>query len=129
MNWTLTTSRRTPQDFLQHLDGGERLTVIPVTETGPDWLPAQLARASQAWVTADSVSMVYEALTAGAAVGVLEVPRKQSSRVSRGLEQLTTESWVTFFTDWSRDRRLRRPPEIFNEAECCARWIIERWFA
>jgi mitochondrial fission protein ELM1 len=129
VRWTLTTSRRTPPDFLEHLDGMEECTVIPVTETGPDCLPAQLARAGQAWVTADSVSMVYEALTAGAAVGVLEVPRKQSSRVSRGLEQLAAEGWVTFFSDWSRDGAWRRPPEIFNEAERCAHWIIERWFA
>jgi mitochondrial fission protein ELM1 len=107
----------------------EECTVIPVTETGPDWLPAQLARAGQVWVTADSVSMVYEALTSGATVGVLEVPRKQPSRISRGLEQLATEGWVTFFSDWSRHRPLSRPPETFNEAERCARWIIDRWFA
>ncbi|HRY15372.1 MAG TPA: mitochondrial fission ELM1 family protein [Candidatus Competibacteraceae bacterium] len=128
MHWTLTTSRRTPPDFLEHLDGGERCAVIPVTETGPDWLPAQLAKAGQVWVTADSVSMVYEALTSGATVGVLEVPRKHPSRINRGLEQLATEGWVTFFSDWSHHRRLRRPTESFNEAERCARWIIDRWF-
>ena len=60
-----------------------RLTVVPVAATGPDWLPAQLARAGQAWATADSVSMVYEALTAGAAVGILDVPRQRASRISR----------------------------------------------
>lgn len=129
IRWTLTTSRRTPSDFLEHLDGMEACTVIPVTETGPDWLPAQLARTGQVWVTADSVSMVYEALTAGAVVGVLEVPRKQPSRISRGLEKLATEGWVTFFSDWSHHGPLRRPPETFNEAERCARWIIDRWFA
>jgi mitochondrial fission protein ELM1 len=102
---------------------------MPVTETGPDWLPAQLAQTGQVWVTADSVSMIYEALTSGAAVGVLEIPRKRSSRISRGTEQLASEDWVTFFSDWSRERRLRRPPQTFNEAERCARWIIDRWFA
>jgi mitochondrial fission protein ELM1 len=129
VQWTLTTSRRTPLDFLDHLDSTEECTVIPVTETGPDWLPNQLARAGQVWVTADSVSMVYEALTSGAVVGVLEVPRKQPSRISRGLEKLATEGWVTFFSDWSHHGPLRRPPETFNEAERCARWIIDRCFA
>ncbi|MCB1776509.1 MAG: mitochondrial fission ELM1 family protein [Candidatus Competibacteraceae bacterium] len=129
MQWTLTTSRRTPPDFLEHLDCGERCAVIPVTETGPDWLPAQLAQAGQVWVTADSVSMVYEALTSGAAVGVLDVPRKRSSRISRGLEQLAVEGWVIFFSDGSRTHAWRRPPETFNEAERSARWIIDRWFA
>ncbi|HRX71376.1 MAG TPA: mitochondrial fission ELM1 family protein [Candidatus Competibacteraceae bacterium] len=129
VQWTLTTSRRTPPDFLEYLDCKERCAVIPVTETDPDWLPAQLAKTGQVWVTADSVSMVYEALTAGAVVGVLEVPRKQSSRISRGLGQLAAEGWVTFFSDWLRTYRMHRPPETFNEAERCARWIIDRWFA
>lgn len=142
IHWTLTTSRRTPADFLkvktpsllvgEGWGGGcERLPlkIVPVTETGPDWLPAQLACTGQVWVTADSVSMVYEALTAGAAVGVLEVPRKHANRVSQGLEQLAAEGWVTLFTDWSPGRTLHRPAQTFNEAERCARWIIERWFA
>jgi hypothetical protein len=129
IDWTLTTSRRTPADFLEPLASDERLKVVPVTETGPDWLPAQLACAGQVWVTADSVSMVYEALTAGTAVGVLEVPRKHANRVSQGLEQLAAEGWVTLFTDWSPGRTLHRPAQTFNEAERCACWIIEQWFA
>ena len=131
VSWTLTTSRRTPGEFLDGLRSmvEERLRMIPVAETGPDWLPAQLARAGQVWVTADSVSMVYEALTAGAAVGVMETPRQRPSRISRGLERLATEGWVTPFADWRPGRTLHRPPGIFNEAERCARWIVERWFA
>ncbi len=72
VHWTLTTSRRTPVDFLAQLDVDRpQLTVVPCAQTGPDWLPEQLARAAQVWVTQDSVSMIYEALTAGAAVGLL----------------------------------------------------------
>ncbi len=154
IHWTLTTSRRTPAGFLERLsphppapshdgegelpktpsplvgEGWERslLKIVPVTETGPDWLPAQLACAGQVWVTADSVSMVYEALTAGAAVGVLEVPVKHANRVSRGLERLAADGWVTPFADWSPGQPLRRPSQTFNEAERCARWIMEQWF-
>ena len=131
VRWTLTTSRRTPPDFLGGLPKSfdARLRVVPVAETGPDWLPAQLARAGQAWVTADSVSMVYEALTAGAAVGVLEVPLKKPNRISRGLDRLAAQGWLTPYRDWRRNGRLTRPPEPFDEAERCARWIVERWFA
>ena len=130
MRWTLTTSRRTPADFLEYPPTlPPTLSPVPFAETGPDWLPAQLARAGQVWVTADSVSMVYEALTTGAAVGVLDVPVKHANRISRGLEQLTAEGWVTPFADWSPGQPLQRPPQTFNEAQRCARWIIERWFA
>lgn len=131
IRWTLTTSRRTPPSFLEGLSDltEARLTVVPVAATGPDWLPAQLARAGQAWVTADSVSMIYEALTAGAAVGVLEVPRKRAGRISRGLDHLAADGWVTSFADWRQRRSLRCPAGVFNEAERGARWIVEQWFA
>lgn len=132
VQWTLTTSRRTPLDFPQGLPTGSigrSLTVIPVVETGPDWLPAQLARAGQAWVTADSVAMVHEALTAGAAVGILELPARRSSRVSRGVDRLAVDGWVTTFADWTRRPALHRPPGSFDEAERCARRIVARWFA
>jgi len=130
IRWVLTTSRRTPPSFLETLTVSAEpgLTVVPVTETGPDWLPAQLARASRVWASADSVSMVYEALTAGAAVGVLDVPSKHPSRVGWGLRQLAAQGWVTPFTDWQRSQRLSRPDVVFNEAERCARWMSEQWF-
>lgn len=129
MHWTLTTSRRTPGNFLADWRevAGSRLTLVPVTQTDPDWLPAQLARSGQVWVSADSVSMIYEALTAGAAVGVLGVPRQRPNRISRGVDHLAAEGWVTPFADWRRELTLRRPPGIFNEAERCARWIVEQW--
>lgn len=129
IHWTLTTSRRTPSDFLEPLIGRERLRVIPVAQTGPDWLPAQLAVAGQVWVTADSVSMVYEALTAGAAVGVLAVPAKKISRISQGLTHLVAGGWVRPFVEGLPVAPLPRPPQAFNEAERCARWILKQWFA
>ena len=39
--------------------------------------------------------MVYEALTSGARVGILPVPRQCESRVSRGLDGLLRDGWVT----------------------------------
>ena len=130
MCWTLTTSRRTPDSFLAHYrdQADTRLTVVPVEATGSDWLPAQLARAGQVWVSADSVSMIYEALTAGAAVGVLDVPRIRSTRISRGLDNLASAGWVTPFAAWQRQPHLKRPSGAFNEAERCAHWIVEQWF-
>lgn len=131
VNWTLTTSRRTPPSFLETLSSHScpGLTIVPVAQTGPEWLPAQLARAGQIWVTADSVSMIYEALTAGAKVGVLTVPQLRPSRISRGLDRLISQGWLTAFADWQYRRQLQRPTGIFNEAERCAQWICERWFA
>jgi mitochondrial fission protein ELM1 len=127
--WTLTTSRRTPQEFVPLLSEAcpANLTIVPCEQTGPAWVPQELARAAQVWVSEDSVSMVYEALTSGAAVGLLSVPSKRSGRVARGMNQLQQGGWVTSFRDWDRATPLPSPPARLHEARRCAELICERY--
>jgi hypothetical protein len=129
INWTLTTSRRTPSATTRRLRALtlKNLTVVPVTETGPSWLSDRLVSAAQVWVTEDSVSMVYEALTANAATGVLSVPAKRESRIARGIAALTRDHLVTRFADWQRGKKLAPPAVPFNEAARVAAWIGEKW--
>lgn len=131
IDWALTTSRRTPSSTTARLRRLtlKNLTVVPVAETGPGWLSERLASAAQAWVTEDSVSMVYEALTANAATGVLSVPAKRESRIARGIAALSSEGLVTRFADWQRGRRLAPPAVPFNEAARVAAWIGEKWLS
>ena len=131
VDWTLTTSRRTPSSTTARLRRLtlKNLTVVPVAETGPGWLAERLASAAQAWVTEDSVSMVYEALTANAATGVLSVPAKRESRIARGIAALSRDGLVTRFADWQRGRRLAPPAVPFNEAARVAAWIGEKWLS
>ncbi len=129
VSWTISTSRRTPArtlDGLRHLTGG-RARVIPFDRVSENWLPSKLARAGAVWVTADSVSMVYEALSAGAAVGVLEINSRRPSRVTRGLDSLLEDGLVTTYRDWQSGAALRAPMNAFNEAGRCARWIATKW--
>lgn len=131
IDWTLTSSRRTPASTTARLRAltFRNLTVVPVTETGPGWLPERLASAAQVWVTEDSVSMVYEALTANAATGVLEVPAKRASRIARGIAALTRDGLVTRFADWQRGKKLAAPAAPFNEAARVAAWIGAKWLS
>lgn len=131
VHWRLTTSRRTPASFLNELQPADapNLEVLPFEATPPDWVETELARAGQAWVTEDSVSMVYEALTAGCAVGLLRLPRHGDSRVTHGVDQLIRDNWVTPFEVWRPEQPLLAAPEGFDEAERCARRILEKWFA
>ncbi len=127
--WKLTTSRRTPNDIVPALRAlaADNVEVIPADQTEPGWVGRELEQASVVWVSEDSVSMVYEALTAGAAVGVLAVPRRGTGRVVRGLDRLVSEGWVTTFDAWQEGQSLGRPPEPLFEADRCARIICERW--
>ncbi len=108
--FTLTTSRRTPDNFVEQLGGvSANLAVVPWRETGVGWLGEALSRCGSAWVSEDSVSMVYEALTAGVAVGLLPVPMKGDSRVAAGVAGLISEGVVMSFEQWSAGRRLQQP--------------------
>ena len=130
LHWALTTSRRTPEDFLPSLlaDCPSNLTCVSHHQTPPGWLEKTLSRTSQAWVTEDSVSMVYEALTAGCTVGLLRLNRRKTDRVARGIDKLLTEGWLTTIQNAHSSTLLDRPPTPFNEAERCARWILDTWF-
>ena len=108
------------------------LTVVPVEETRPGWVARHLAHASAAWVSQDSVSMVYEALGSGAPVGILSVPRRHDSRKSRilsGLETLEKEGMVTGYSDWKKQNfRLTAPGSPLLEADRAADYILSRFF-
>ena len=128
-HWTVAGSRRTPDSMEQTLQAAcvPNLVYVAARDTGPEWLPFRLAEAPQVWVTEDSMSMVYEALSANAAVGVLPVPRRGFGRVSRELERLQTEGRLTSYDDWSKGQALRLSGRPFNEAARCAEWIVEHW--
>lgn len=129
MRWTLTTSRRTPADseaaLLALRERG--VDVRPVRDTPPGWAMEQVARSAQAWVTEDSVSMVYESLTAGAATGLLAVPRLGETRITAGVADLQREGVVTNFADWQREGALHAPPTRLSEAERVAAVVLSRW--
>lgn len=129
--WTLTTSRRTPDEteaaLLALRERG--VDVRPVRDTPPGWAMAQVARSTQAWVTEDSVSMVYESLTAGAATGLLAVPRRGETRITAGVAELQREGFVTQFADWQREGRLPVAPQRLAEADRVAEAVLARWHA
>ncbi len=130
MQWTLTTSRRTPADSVRALLALDlpNLRVVPFEDTDAQWLPRQLASATRGWVTADSVSMVYEALTARALVGLIPVPRRATRRVARGMDTLVRDRLVTPLDRYRAGEAMVAPDVPFNESERVARLILSRWF-
>jgi len=125
--WHVGGSRRTPQDTLRRLQNLSGVEVHPFADTANDWLPTMLADCTNVWVTADSVSMAYEAVSSGAATGILEVPvRSVGSRVERALRQLLDSRLAISFSDWQAGAQLAAPAEPLREADRCARWILAR---
>ncbi|MGE0859064.1 MAG: mitochondrial fission ELM1 family protein [Gammaproteobacteria bacterium] len=123
--WVVTDSRRAPADLAVRLAALPGIEFHSHRETPPDWLPALLARAAEVWVSADSVSMIYEALSGGARVGVLDVPPRRADRITtiaadlraRGLTHGVDEAPLT-----------AAPPTPLDEAGRVAELILARWF-
>jgi mitochondrial fission protein ELM1 len=131
--WVLATSRRTPAGFAgrvqrQIVHASTTLTVLPWQGDDSGLRVAeQLGLSRCAWVTADSVSMVYEALTAGVATGLLEVPARGRGRVVEGIRRLAAAGQVTGFDDWVAGKPLHPPGQDYDEASRAARWICAHW--
>jgi mitochondrial fission protein ELM1 len=130
IQWTLTSSRRTPPSTTAQIEklSKEQLKVIPVEETDKDWLPRELSTTAHVWVTEDSVSMVYEALSSGAKVGLLPTPRKSTrSRIARGLETLNQDGYLIDYNENQADLTAFKNPPPLDEAERVAKIVVERF--
>lgn len=131
MQWTATTSRRTPRDTtaaLYQLVGsdGANMTFVPAEHTPRGWVAEQLQRCGEVWVSEDSVSMVYEALSSGAQVGLLDVPRAgKVGRVVRGIESLIQQGRVVRLEDWLSGTPLPTGEPPLQESDRVASWIMK----
>ncbi len=127
LQWHLGGSRRTPADTIQQLTTVSGLQVHTFESTQANWLPDMLTNCSQVWVSADSVSMAYEAVSCGAATGILEIPVKTpGSRVERALDQLIESGLASRYQDWCAGQPLRAPSQPLAEADRSARWLLEQ---
>lgn len=124
--WWLADSRRTPVSLSARLGGLPGVKFMPFAKTPSGWLLQRLAEAGEIWVSEDSVSMIYEALGSGARVGLLEVRRQCSNRITRGVDQLISDGWVG---PPGQMQLVEGRKQGLNEADRCAKWIDERWLS
>lgn len=127
LQWTIAASERTPVSFLKHMQAKcPDVRLMTPENTSAAWLPDQLERTGTVWVTCDSMSMIYEALTAGAQVGLLELEPTSPGRISSNIKRLIRSSMVTASSDWSHGRPLSASVKSFSEADRCSRIVVER---
>jgi mitochondrial fission protein ELM1 len=128
--WVLTTSPRTPKEFIEKLQE-RKLTDLKIyhfEDTKPGWVEEMLLASENAWVTPDSISMVYEALSANCNVGVLELkePRK-NDKVARNILLLKEERYILDLEMFAKNEKLSLS-KLHNQAEICASVIAENFF-
>lgn len=133
IKWTVSSSPRTPHEMIILLNdlASQSLNVdfFRSEETPEDWIEKEYEKNFTVWVTADSISMIYEALTAGCVVGILPVEwRKKNSKFQRNEDYLLKNRWVVTYEMWLNRKDVTIKRVVLNEALRCAREIIERWW-
>ena len=126
IRFAIGDSPRTPGDIRQQLAGRGDCDFIPWEQTRPGEIQALMQSAGQVWVSEDSVSMLYESLSSGAPTGLLGVPRRRETRISRGVERLIEGGLVTPYAQGRDTQQLATPP-MLDEAGRCADEILRRW--
>ena len=131
--WTISTSPRTPCFIEKDIGILSRkynnIDYMPFEKTIPGWVDRQYDRNLMVWVTADSMSMIYEALSAGCRVGVLPVTwRKPENKFSYSIEYLESKNMVVSFDRYTADSFKWDGNGVLKEADRCAREILKRWW-
>ncbi len=124
--WLLASSPRTPAPLLRRLAGWPGFECLPFASTDRKELAACMARAGEIWVSEDSVSMLHEALSSGARVGLLRVRRGAANRVTAAVDALLERDWLGEPGRWQPGAGPGRP---LNEAGRCAAWVRDRWLS
>ena len=125
IKWEISDSARTPEETSRALAKLHEANVEykNLSSTGATWLGRRLSLAANVWVSADSVSMIYESLTSGAAVGLLDVPTQSTSKLTVNIAGLVEDSMVTPYNEWLTKRNLNKPSVQLNEARRCAEYL------
>ena len=127
IKWEISDSARTPEETSKALATirAPNVEYKDYSSTGTAWVARRLNLAANVWVSADSVSMIYEALTSGSAVGLLDVPARGTNKLIINLAGLVEDSMATPYNKWLVDRKLVSPSVLLNEAKRCAEQVYE----
>jgi uncharacterized protein len=131
--WTISSSPRTPGETVGLVEriAAERdnITFFRYENTASGWVEEQYGRNRTVWVTADSMSMVYEALSAGCQVGILPVAWKsKNNKFNRSMTYLLEHGLVISFQAWREGTARWNLHEPLHEAGRCAEEILRKWF-
>jgi mitochondrial fission protein ELM1 len=131
--WTASSSPRTPQETIDAIENLARNTgnfrFYRAGDTPAGWIEEQYKEHAAVWVTADSISMIFEAITAGCRVGILPVEWTHvQGKFKRCVDHLIENRWVTPFESWTAGSEAMIAGRRLDEAARCANEILRRWW-
>ncbi|MBM9519062.1 mitochondrial fission ELM1 family protein [Desulforhopalus vacuolatus] len=131
-HWVVTNSPRTPEstsEAVVRLCGKYGVQFFYWKETEQGWIERQYDLASEVWLTSDSISMLYEALSSGCRVNIFSIRWKDPQGKHAYNEKMLKESgYVRTFADWCKGEPHSADLAVLNEAQRCADIILEKWW-
>ena len=128
IRWQVCDSRRTPHGLRECIPNEPNLTYCHWQSLAGDFLETTLPRTEYVWVSADSASMLYESLSAGAWVGVIALKpmRKRGNKHASSLAKLIAEGQVASTRDGYRLDGSGKGPSFAPENRRCAKIVVDR---
>lgn len=132
-HWTISSSPRTPQETVELMQGVAtdfaNVTFFDYKNTQPGWIETQYDKSRVVWVTSDSISMIYEALSAGCKVGIIPMQwRRENSKFKNNEDLLLKKGLVISYSSWEQGDATWRENIELNEAHRCAERILQIWW-
>jgi len=130
--WLLSNSPRTPASFMEELIKQEipNLNCHHFNDDAVDDLNTILQNSAQTWITPDSMSMLYESLTAGCATSVLSLSPtniKKPSKVAHHIQKLISDKVIGNSQHLQTNKDLVNAPHTIWEADRAAQWLLTQY--
>ncbi len=126
IHWKIADSPRTPESTLTGITKLANVEILNFAKTDSKTIREIIFKTGNIWVSKDSVSMIYESLSSGASVGLLDLEPKSNNRISDAITDLINEKQLTSFEMWKNTNKLKPASIKFNEADRCASLLLER---
>ena len=123
----ITDSPRTPNSVRKQLSLKFRNLYRPWENYKLGELQEQMAVSETIWITEDSMSMIYDSLSAGAQVGIMEMERRGDNRISRAIDSLLSRGIATPYSKWIYDNKFKQLNPPLNEAARCAQLLLKKF--
>ena len=78
-----------------------------------------------AWITEDSISMIYELIASGSNITLIRLEHKYDSKISTEISRLVD---IGLINAYDRKRKKTNNLSFNNEAKRCANFILNKWF-
>lgn len=131
--WVISTSPRTPDDTVERIRKlvleQNNVEFVRYQDVSSGWVESKYHESQNVWVTADSISMVFEALSAGCNVGLLPVDWKEkNSKFQINERYLLDNEYVVSLSQWLKIKYWPPKRKEFDESARIAHILMERWW-